>query len=175
MSRCLVVANLTLDEAALNRTIRDRLERGIENYFIVALMPAPRFEMSPWSAGCPFDGIPPVLAEELLEEDERRRDAVLKEFCAEAEHRLDSMISMIRCAGGRAVGRVHDANLVDAVKDALQHEDFVEVIISVKPGGISRWLNLDPPSRVSRMTKTLITTVVAEDASSTSGDLLDED
>ena len=72
-------------------------------------------------------------------------------------------------AGGTAEGWVsyrHDP--VDAIEEALQDGDYHEIILSMLPHSVSRWLHLDLPHRVSHLGLPL-TTVVAKEPNPRSG------
>jgi hypothetical protein len=97
-----------------------------------------------------------------MEENERRREAAQEEARRRAQERLDQMIDMIQSLGGEAGGEVGVADPVQATKEVLEHQSFDEVIVSTLPSGLSRWLKMDLPSRVARMTDAPVTTVEAE-------------
>jgi hypothetical protein len=48
-----------------------------------------------------------------------------------------------------------------AVQDVLEEQAFDEVIVSTLPTSLSRWLRMDLPSRIARMTDVPVTTVEA--------------
>ena len=52
-------------------------------------------------------------------------------------------------AGQSVSGRVGDHDPLAAVEDALNAEQFDEVIVSTLPKRVSRWLHLDLPSKVA--------------------------
>ena len=54
-------------------------------------------------------------------------------------------------AGGHVDGIVGDTDPFVAVREALEHDAFDEVIISTLPTHVSRWLRLDLPARVKRL------------------------
>jgi hypothetical protein len=163
MGRCLIVANQTLGGAKLDRAIRDRIERGEAQFFIVVPMTAPRHE-SAWTGGFTvYEGMAPMQAEQVLQEDARRRAVLAAEACRRADDRLAQMLEAIRSAGGEAEGEVHDADPAVAAKHVLQDQSFDEVLVSTLPPGISRWIKMDLPSRIARLTDAPVTTVEAED------------
>ena len=127
-------------------------------------MTAPEHESHGWTGGfLMYEGMDPDAAREAMEEDALRREALVDEARSRAEHRLGQMIDKIQSAGGEANGKVGDADPAIAVKEVLQDRSFDEVILSTLPTGISRWLKMDLPSRVSRMTEAPVTTIEAED------------
>lgn len=166
MGRCLIVANQTLGGEELGRSVRDRIERGDRRFYIVVPMTAPEHETGAWTRGFSVGEAPTggdlAQARKAVEEDARRREAALAEARRRAQRRLDQMTEKIESAGGEADGTVGDPDPVVAVKDALEDEAFDEVIVSTLPTGISRWLKMDLPSRVSRMAKVPVTTIEAE-------------
>lgn len=149
----LIVANQTLGGMRLQRTVRERIADGHRSFYIVVPMVEPRFETQVWAAGDVSFVLPPLDEEvdEALEIAQRR-----------SERRLQRMVEAIESAGGFAEGEVGASDPVEAVDRVLQHRRFDEIIVSTLPGGISRWLRLDLPSRVARMTDIPVTTVEAE-------------
>jgi hypothetical protein len=69
-----------------------------------------------------------------------------------AKARLDAIVDSWREAGLSATGRVGDADPVLAVKEAWDPARFDEVVISTLPTGASKWLQIDLPHRVERIT-----------------------
>jgi hypothetical protein len=164
MGRCLIVANQTLGGAQLDRAVLDRIERGDRQFFIVVPMTAARHETSAWSGGYAIhEGMSPAVMEQVAEEEARRREAMLEEAQRRAEDRLNQMIDRIQSAGGQVEGTVGDADPVVAVKEVLADHVFDEIIVSTLPPGISRWIKMDLPSRVARMTETPVTTIEADE------------
>jgi nucleotide-binding universal stress UspA family protein len=166
MGQYLVVANQTLGGAELDRAIQDRIERGDSQFFIVVPMTAPKHETDAWGRGfSAYEGMSRAQIEQTrtaIEEDARRHEALVDEARRRAQHRMDQMIDKIQAAGGEADGTVGDADPAVAVKDVLRDQSFDEVILSTLPSGISRWIRMDLPSRVARMTKAPVITVEAE-------------
>ncbi len=162
MGRTLIVANQTLGGAELDRTIRERIAGGQRDYYIVVPMIAARYETSVWTLGFPLEGLPDAAAAEIASEEGQRRDDAIAESQARAEERLARMITSVHEAGGRAAGEVGDPDPGLAVRELLEREHFDEVLVSTLPPGISRWLRMDLPSRVQRMTDVPVTTVEAE-------------
>lgn len=175
MGRYLIVANQTLGGAELDRAIRDHIERGEKQFYIVVPMTPPEHEAVTWTGGFalgrtgsypyvvgPDEGVPAEQAAREMEEFARRREAQLDEARRRADDRLGQMIDKIRTAGGDAEGEVGDADPVTAVQHALKARSFDGVIVSTLPAGISRWLKMDLSSRISRMTDAPVTTIEAE-------------
>jgi hypothetical protein len=70
----------------------------------------------------------------------------------EAAITLELAIPLLEdAAGGRVEGLVGDTDPFVAVRQALDHESFDEVIVSTLPTHVSHWLRLDLPARVKRL------------------------
>jgi hypothetical protein len=68
---------------------------------------------------------------------------------AEAQRRLDlSLPGLTESAGAEVVGIVGSHDPLAAVQDALNLLGFDEVIVSMLPARISRWLRLDLPHKI---------------------------
>ena len=164
MGRCLIIANHALSGAKLDNLIRDRLGRHDSQFFIVVPVVEPKYEASTSSLAFPFDGIPPVPPVDVFEEEQQRRNVALDEAHQMAERRLVRMIDRVRSAGGEVAGEVGDADPTVAVRAVLARDSIDEIVISVRRSQVSRWLRLDLPNRISRMTKLPVTTIEAEEA-----------
>jgi hypothetical protein len=72
---------------------------------------------------------------------------------AEARVRLEEALEGMRAAGLENVeGRVGDPDPVVAVMDVWNPMKFDEIIVSTLPTGSSRWLGLDLPHRLEKLT-----------------------
>ena len=145
----LVVANRTLDGAALH----ERLRR------IVDAVPAARFHVivplrAPVLVSCD-----PVMAGYSVAE----WDAVTSAR-ADAEARLDDLLAWLAARGAPASGSVLGADPVLAVERALAQHPADAIVVSTLPNRLSRWLRLDLPRRLSRFGIPVVT-VVNEEAS----------
>ncbi len=149
--RLLVVANQTLGGAKLDRVLRDRIDAGRRRFHIVVPMIPPAMEAVAWG-GAEVGFVIPAPDSDSIEQSRQR-----------SEHRLDAIVQRIEAAGGDATGEVGDTDPAYAVKRVIEHDDFTEIIVSTLPSGISRWLKMDLPSRIGRMTDIPVTTVEAED------------
>ena len=69
-----------------------------------------------------------------------------------ARARLDAIVESWREAGLNASGTLGDSDPLLAVKEAWDPARYDEVIISTLPTGASKWLQIDLPHRVERMT-----------------------
>jgi hypothetical protein len=70
----------------------------------------------------------------------------------EARKRVDEIVAGWREAGLEANGEVGDSDPVVAVKEGWDPGRFDEVVISTLATGASKWLQIDLPHRVERMT-----------------------
>ena len=61
-------------------------------------------------------------------------------------------------------GKVGDPDPIAAVQDEVNFTSYDEVVVSTLPGGISKWLKLDLPHRVERVTGLPTTHVLAQEA-----------
>jgi nucleotide-binding universal stress UspA family protein len=135
MKTCLVVANKTLPGEKLAAAIRARIdERDLAFYIVVPLAPV--------SHGVVWD------------EDESG-DA--------ARTRLTAFLDALRGQGIEAAGEIGDSDPIQAVRDVLRGRVVDEIILSTLAPGVSRWLQLDVPSRLSRAVDVPVT-VITQDA-----------
>jgi nucleotide-binding universal stress UspA family protein len=81
---------------------------------------------------------------------------------ADAEQRLEAALERMREAGMKATGRVIRGEPAGAVMDVWRPGDFDEIVVSTLPTGASKWLQVDLPHRLERLTNALVTHVVAE-------------
>jgi hypothetical protein len=80
-----------------------------------------------------------------------------------AQARLDETLEKWRAAGFEASGILGDADPVEAVQEAWDPRSFDEVIVSTLPGQTSKWVRVDLPHRVARITDAQVVHVVARD------------
>jgi hypothetical protein len=160
VGRCLIVANQTLGGPDLDRSIRERIAGGTDEFHVVVPMTAVHHEMG-WSGGFLYaEGIPV----EAIEAAARQHEADVDESRRRAQDRLGQMLERIRSAGGHAEGEVGTSDPVDATRAVLERGDDVdEIIVSTLPSTLSRWLRLDVPSRVTRLSDVPVTTIEAEE------------
>lgn len=150
MDPILIVANQTLGGAKLDAVLRDRIAAGRTEFHIVIPMIAPALEAVAW--GAPEIGfVIPAPDPEAVDEARRR-----------SEHRLEATVERIREAGGTASGEVGDTDPAEAVRRVLEQRNFSEILVSTLPPGLSRWLKMDLPSRLERLTDVPVTVVEAE-------------
>lgn len=161
--RCLIVANQTLGGEALDRQVRDCISRDVNVFYVVVPRTPVEHETTAWTGGFPVEGGTPEQARAATEEYARRLDAEFEEARTRAQHRLDLMIDEIQSLGGEAEGEVGTDDPVEATRVVLERQPpFDEIIVSTLPSRLSRWLKMDLPNRVSRMTDVPVTTIEAE-------------
>ncbi len=78
-----------------------------------------------------------------------------------AQERLASALGAMRSAGLAVDGQVGDQDPIAAVHEAWDPTQYDEVFVSTLPTGTSRWLQVDLPHRVERLTGVGVTHVVA--------------
>jgi hypothetical protein len=83
---------------------------------------------------------------------------------AAATSEMERAIARMREAGLTVTGKVGDRDPVVAVHEAWDPRRFDEVIVSTMPTGASRWLQIDLPHRVERITDAPVHHVVAKPA-----------
>ena len=70
----------------------------------------------------------------------------------EAQRRLDSAAASLEAAGIESEGRLGDADPIVAVQEAWDPGRYDEVVVSTLAEGASRWLQIDRPHRVAKLT-----------------------
>ena len=168
MARTLIVANQTLGGDDLARLVGERVAAGQREFYVLVPLTAVEHETDAWTGGFPVDeeDFAPIRMHatprrESLEEVARRRSMELDEAERRARKRLEQMREHIAAVGGSADGEVSSAEPYDAVRHLLDVEEFDELVISALPARLSRWLRMDLPSRIERVTATPVTTVEA--------------
>src|SRR5215211_9178317 len=109
-------------------------------------------------------------SDELLESLRDRADQgacrftlVMPASGAEARVRLEEALAGMRAAGlDNVEGRVGDPDPVVAVMDVWDPMKFDEIIVSTLPTGSSRWLGLDLPHRLEKLTSVPVGHVVSK-------------
>ena len=81
-----------------------------------------------------------------------------------AERNLAAAVKRLRAAGIDAEGAIGDPDPIVAVRDIWDPALFDEIIVSTLPASVSRWLKLDLPRRVARLTGHEVTHVIASEA-----------
>jgi hypothetical protein len=80
-----------------------------------------------------------------------------------ARRRLRAALTGLRDAGVPATGVVGDADPFLAVEAIWDPERFDEVVVATLPQHISRWLRLDLPGRLERLTGRSVRHVIASE------------
>jgi hypothetical protein len=80
-----------------------------------------------------------------------------------ARARLDGVLERLRGLGVEATGEIGSQDPVAAARDAMRDGEFVEVILSTLPPGISRWLHQDVPTRLRNAVTAPVTVVIPPD------------
>ena len=75
---------------------------------------------------------------------------------------LEAALERLRAEGFEVEGLVGDHDPIGAVHDVWDPMKFDEVVISTLPTGASKWLQVDLPHRVEKLTGVQVTHVVAE-------------
>ena len=80
---------------------------------------------------------------------------------AQSDQRLAEALEGLREAGLEVDGEVGDSNPLTAVKETWDPAKFDEIVVSTLPTGTSKWLQIDLPHRVERITGMPVEHVVA--------------
>lgn len=141
--RYLVVGNETLSGPGLIRAVLERLSAGPSEFHV--LVPCtPLRDARRWLVyGDPLVGYvdPDAVVTADLDDDAVDR----------ARHRLDDFMHQIGDLDAEASGEVGVANPVEAVQQVLGRSSFDEILLSTLPAGVSRWLRMDLPARLRRV------------------------
>ena len=78
-----------------------------------------------------------------------------------AQERLATALAAMRARGLAVEGEVGDQDPIAAVHETWDPAQYDEVVVSTLPTGASRWLQVDLPHRVERLTNVPVTHVVA--------------
>jgi GABA permease len=147
------VANQTLGGQKLLEAIRDRMNRGPAEFWVLApATPATHLTTDFGAMGGGFSLDPTVLptAAEIRDEG-----------IAVARSNLETELNRLREIGATADGAVGDPNPMIAIENAVAKQQFNEIILSTLPAGLSRWLAMDLPHRVRRKTNIALTVITA--------------
>ncbi|MGH2799630.1 MAG: hypothetical protein ACRDM0_18630, partial [Thermoleophilaceae bacterium] len=81
----------------------------------------------------------------------------------DAEERLEQALEALRKGGLEKVsGRIGDPDPIVAVMELWDPMEFDEIVVSTLPTGVSRWLGLDLPRRLEKLTGVAVQHVVAQ-------------
>ncbi|MGH2762997.1 MAG: hypothetical protein ACRDLD_10545 [Thermoleophilaceae bacterium] len=82
---------------------------------------------------------------------------------AEPQEALAAALDAMRAAGlAKVSGRVGDPDPVVAAMELWDPREFDEIVVSTLPTGMSRWLGLDLPRRLEKLTSVSVRHVVAQ-------------
>ncbi len=79
-----------------------------------------------------------------------------------AAARLDTALASMRAAGLDADGLVGDHDVIAAVHDAWDPSRYDEIVVCTLPTGTSKWLQVDLPHRIQKLTDAQVRHVIAE-------------
>jgi hypothetical protein len=82
---------------------------------------------------------------------------------AQAERRMQSAVASLSAAGIPAEGMLGDADPIVAVQEAWNPGRYDEVVVSTLTEGASRWLQIDLPHRVARLTDCHVSHVAVQE------------
>jgi GABA permease len=83
---------------------------------------------------------------------------------ADARKRIEHVLARWREAGLEAEGELGDSDPIVAVKEVWDPGRFDEIVVSTLATGTSRWLQIDLPHRVERMTGVAVRHVIGTPA-----------
>jgi hypothetical protein len=95
------------------------------------------------------------------------RQAVGPRGLREAQERLTAALALARAAGLEIEGELGDPDPLIAVSETYEPRRFDEIIVSTLPTGVSKWLSIDLPQRIRRMTAVGVTHIVTAPPKST--------
>ena len=136
--RILLVANQTLGSVEVAEAVRERVDAGATELWIVAPVTQSRGQTST-ALG--------ALGGEVVPMRDRSPDAHAVDL---AEQRLREATHRFRALGITVGGEVGDMDPFRAISNALAHHEVDAVVISTLPAAVSRWLRADLPNRVHR-------------------------
>jgi hypothetical protein len=146
VGRYLLVANETLGGEHLMDEVRRRRAAGPSSFYVIVPNTHPR-DIS-WL-------VLPGAATVSSPDAEHRATLT-------AQSRLHQAIDELRAEGLEVDGDLGDPDPLTAIGQALAGQDFDEIIISMLPSGVSRWLRMDLPQQAQRKFKMPVTTVTVK-------------
>ncbi|MGM0818720.1 MAG: hypothetical protein ACQETV_04955 [Actinomycetota bacterium] len=163
MTRHLIVANQTLGGARLRELVLARHRAGPATFHVV--VPATPTVDDVLGAGALYGGVLGAegLALPLDGADERT-------IQHRAEARLADALGLLADCGVDATGAVADPDPLSAIADALDEDDYDEIILSTLPPGLSRWLRMDLVTRAQRRFDVPVVHVPSADADEAIGE-----
>jgi hypothetical protein len=80
----------------------------------------------------------------------------------QAGARLDAAVERMRAAGLEVQGVLaHDSDPLGAVHEAWDPASYDDIVVSTLPTGVSKWLQVDLPHRIAKLTDAPVKHVVA--------------
>jgi hypothetical protein len=81
----------------------------------------------------------------------------------DTDARMTEALEMLAARGlDKVSGRLGDPDPIVAVMDVWDPMEFDEIVVSTLPTGVSRWMGLDLPRRLERLTAVPVRHVVAQ-------------
>lgn len=141
--RYLIVANRTLAGDIIPQLVSERADAGPAEFHL--LVPATRSKETQrllTGVADPMSGYTVVSPDDLAAARIRDQE--------QAEQRLASFLVRLADHRDNLTSEVAGHDPFAAIGRVLERSAFDEIIISTLPGGVSRWLKMDLPSRVER-------------------------
>ena len=142
--RYLVIANQTLQGAELREELRQRISAGPCSFFVLV----------PDTKAAQYD---PVAAGDVLPQPGMwwwatyyASPATDEEATAQARERLSQMLAGLAAMGVPAEGDLGSPNPLEAIEKVLADHQFDEIIVTMLPQHVSRWLRSDLPHQAER-------------------------
>ncbi len=151
MGSYLVVANQTLGGPELKGELRKRLEAGASSFYVLV----------PNTHAVDYHGVPAAGGFVPMPTLVTAGPATNEEATAQAQYRLDQLLSRLRDLGVKAEGELGDADPLKAIEKVVANRQFDEIILSTLPHPVSKWLRTDLPHHVERRFALPVTTVIA--------------
>jgi hypothetical protein len=154
MRRYLVVANQTLQGAELREELRSRISAGPCSFFVLV----------PDTEAAQYD---PVAAGDVLPQPGMwwwatyyASPATDEEATEQARERLSRMLAGLAAMGVAAEGDLGSSSPLEAIEKVLADHQFDEIIVTILPQHISRWLRADLPHQAERRFGLPVTTII---------------
>jgi hypothetical protein len=80
-----------------------------------------------------------------------------------ARQRMDEAVERMRSAGLEVESRIGDSDPMIAVHDAWDPREYDEIVVSTLPTQASKWLQVDAPHRIERITGVPVKHVVSQE------------
>jgi hypothetical protein len=75
--------------------------------------------------------------------------------------KLEAAVARLRGAGLEVTGEVGDRDPIVAVSEAWDPRRYDEIVVSTLPIGVSKWLHVGLPERISKLTGASVTHIVS--------------